>query len=225
MKKQSGSAHVIIIVILVIALLGVLGFVFWQNFINKKDLPTDRGLESSKDKMSKIEPAKVDPYAGWLTYTSDRDHYTVMYPKDWLVVPENNLGDGPYIRNFDPTTKKKNEGAGYPDGYMNVRVLVQKEDSDANYKAISGLTMREWYNTLGVKDVSDGAVTYKKEDVKDIKVGTINAKSAKSVFTETNQNIYFMRGEWLYLINLYPYGASDNQTVKLIIDSIKFLDA
>lgn len=35
MKKrssQSGSAHLIIIIVLTIALLGTLGFVFWQNF-------------------------------------------------------------------------------------------------------------------------------------------------------------------------------------------------
>lgn len=35
MKKQSGSAHVIIIIILVAALLGSLGFIFWQNFVSK----------------------------------------------------------------------------------------------------------------------------------------------------------------------------------------------
>lgn len=35
--KQSGSVHLIITVILVLALLGALGFIFWQNFINKKD--------------------------------------------------------------------------------------------------------------------------------------------------------------------------------------------
>jgi len=33
-QKQSGSAHVIVIVILILALLGTLGFIFWQNFIN-----------------------------------------------------------------------------------------------------------------------------------------------------------------------------------------------
>jgi len=33
--SQKGSTHIVIIVILVIALLGTLGFVFWQNFINK----------------------------------------------------------------------------------------------------------------------------------------------------------------------------------------------
>ncbi|MEI6054338.1 MAG: hypothetical protein WCQ49_03155 [Candidatus Saccharibacteria bacterium] len=35
-KSQSGSAHLIIIVILIISLLGALGFVFWQNFMQPK---------------------------------------------------------------------------------------------------------------------------------------------------------------------------------------------
>lgn len=36
-KRQSGSAHLVITVILVVSLLGALGFIYWQNFINKKD--------------------------------------------------------------------------------------------------------------------------------------------------------------------------------------------
>jgi hypothetical protein len=35
-SKQQGSAHIIIVVILVLALLGALGFIFWQNFLNAK---------------------------------------------------------------------------------------------------------------------------------------------------------------------------------------------
>lgn len=34
-QSQTGSAHLAIIIVLVVALLGALGFVFWQNFINK----------------------------------------------------------------------------------------------------------------------------------------------------------------------------------------------
>jgi hypothetical protein len=34
-KHQQGSAHLIIIIALVVVVLGALGFVFWQNFINK----------------------------------------------------------------------------------------------------------------------------------------------------------------------------------------------
>lgn len=36
MNRQKGSAHVIIVSILVIALIGALGFIFWQNFIYNK---------------------------------------------------------------------------------------------------------------------------------------------------------------------------------------------
>lgn len=35
-KSQTGSAHAVIIIVLVIALLGVLGFVFWNNFLKKE---------------------------------------------------------------------------------------------------------------------------------------------------------------------------------------------
>jgi len=35
-NNQTGSAHLIIIITLVIALLGSLGFVFWQNFVQDK---------------------------------------------------------------------------------------------------------------------------------------------------------------------------------------------
>ena len=38
---EKGSAHVIIISILVAALLGALGFIFWQNFIKKADVSSN----------------------------------------------------------------------------------------------------------------------------------------------------------------------------------------
>jgi hypothetical protein len=33
--EKGSSAHIVIIIVLVVALLGALGFVFWQNFVNK----------------------------------------------------------------------------------------------------------------------------------------------------------------------------------------------
>ena len=38
-KSQSGSAHVIIIAVLVVALVGALGWIFWQNFVGEKPVP------------------------------------------------------------------------------------------------------------------------------------------------------------------------------------------
>lgn len=47
-QKQSGSVHLIITIILVLALLGALGFIFWQNFINKKDSTSTTATASSQ---------------------------------------------------------------------------------------------------------------------------------------------------------------------------------
>lgn len=34
-KKQSGNAHVLVVIVLIVVILGLLGFIFWQNFIHK----------------------------------------------------------------------------------------------------------------------------------------------------------------------------------------------
>ncbi|HEY1085729.1 MAG TPA: hypothetical protein VGE34_03330 [Candidatus Saccharimonadales bacterium] len=54
MKKQSGSAHVVIIIVLVLALLTSLGWIFWQNFIYKEPVVTKTDTsktQSDNDKM------------------------------------------------------------------------------------------------------------------------------------------------------------------------------
>ena len=77
-KYQTGSAHVVIIAILVIAILGLLGFVFWQNFIEKKNTITPTTTSTTKDTVT-------DPYAGWQTYTSKYLGFSVQYPSDWKL--------------------------------------------------------------------------------------------------------------------------------------------
>lgn len=51
-SKQTGSAHVVIIVILVLAVVGTLGFVFWQNFMqsseDNKNVQTNQNNSSEK---------------------------------------------------------------------------------------------------------------------------------------------------------------------------------
>ncbi|MFZ1301839.1 MAG: PsbP-related protein [Candidatus Microsaccharimonas sp.] len=213
--RQSGSAHVVIIIVLVVALLGLLGFVFWQNFINK-----DTATQGTNDTVATTDSDKdvaTDDYAGWSTYKSDNGGYSFKYPADWILVKETNQ-DGPYVRNFDPTSKQP--AGGYPEGYINVRVLYEADSAD--FKARTDYTTTEWYDALGKTQIQDGAVGYLPAEVKDTTVNGLPAKSAKSVFTETNENIYFLKGTTLYFFNLYPYGASSDPTVKLIIDSLTF---
>lgn len=59
--SQKGSTHVVIIVILIAALVGVLGFVFWQNFINKSTpVNNDTAKVESKQKNTSKDAEKSD---------------------------------------------------------------------------------------------------------------------------------------------------------------------
>jgi len=54
-SKQNGSAHVIIISVIILAILGALGFVFWNNFIKNKAEPTKAASkETSHSKVFNI---------------------------------------------------------------------------------------------------------------------------------------------------------------------------
>lgn len=51
--SQKGSSHIIIIVALVLTLVGVLGFVFWNNFIRSKmDTPITNSISLIKGKIT-----------------------------------------------------------------------------------------------------------------------------------------------------------------------------
>jgi type II secretory pathway pseudopilin PulG len=64
-SKQTGSAHFIIITVIILVILGALGFIFWNNFINKHQVATKAG-SSSQDIKDSSEKARgtsdVQPY-------------------------------------------------------------------------------------------------------------------------------------------------------------------
>lgn len=208
-QRQKGNAYVVIVIILVIALLGTLGYIFWQNYSNKG---TGTSITPSTQNSS-----NVDPYKDWNTYTAINSKYEIKYPKNWIALKET-VSDGPYIRNFDPASKQSQ--GGYPEGYINIRIL--RDENTADFKARTDYTTIDWYDALGKVQVKDGPVSYSPQDVKAMKISGVPAKSAKGVFDETDEVIYVLRGEELYSINLYPYGISSDPTVKLMLDSFTF---
>lgn len=218
-SKQSGSTHVIIIVILIIALLGTLGFVFWKNYIDKQ--PVAKSNENSRTENTKTPPK--DEYEGWKTYASNRDGYSIKYPSDWLAIKETS-NDGPYIRNFDPTSRPAEDPAhnkNYPKGYINLRVL-KIEASDTN---LLGTTATEWYAKLGVSTTPDAGPGYifQPDTVTNITINGMPAKKSKTVFTETDEDIFLLHDGAVYHITLYPYGTSSDTTVKKILNSFSYL--
>lgn len=86
-SKQSGSAHVIIIVILVIALLGALGFVFWKNYMNKDDA---KKVETGTSVKEEEAPKPIT----YKTYQTDTHPVSFKYPDTWSL--ENAKADNNY---------------------------------------------------------------------------------------------------------------------------------
>lgn len=88
-KKQNGSAHVVIIIILVVALICALGFVFWQNFIKSDSTKeiTNSGSETSKDQVGQT--------VEMLSYSNETIGVKFDYPKNWVKVE----CDSTYVEN------------------------------------------------------------------------------------------------------------------------------
>lgn len=80
-KRQSGFAHLAILTVIVtVSLIGALGFIYYQNFIQKKD-----GVSKvdTNDKTNDNKSDEIDKYEGWQTYTNTDFGYSIKYPKGW----------------------------------------------------------------------------------------------------------------------------------------------
>lgn len=180
-----------------------------------------RNLSLKKLKLLKTQTHPKDEYAGWKTYTSTRDGYSIKYPSDWLAINET-ANDSPSIRNFNPTSRPSEDAANhknYPKDYINLRVLK----TEANDNIFMGSTATEWYAKLGNSTVSNGPVTYAPNAVTSYELNDMSANKTKSVLPETDDDIFLIKSGSLYNVSLHPYGISDNATVKKILSSFTFL--
>lgn len=82
MNTQKGSAHVIIIVGLIMLLVGSLGFIFWQNFIKGSDKTEEKTQSITTKKAEPKETQAEEIYAG--TYTTG-GNFQVKIPNGWTV--------------------------------------------------------------------------------------------------------------------------------------------
>jgi len=74
--RQKGSAHVVIIVILVLALIGALGFAFWQNYISNDGKVADMAMETQAD-------VEVEPMSDVASEDTFGTNFSIKYPKEW----------------------------------------------------------------------------------------------------------------------------------------------
>lgn len=66
-QEKSGNKQLITIIILVITVLGLLGFIFWQNFLKSDPI----SQSSTVDKTQKVTPSTATPSAKVKAYTID----------------------------------------------------------------------------------------------------------------------------------------------------------
>ncbi len=82
MTSQKGSAHVIIIVGLVMLLIVSLGFIFWQNFFKDSDKPEEMTKPVASKKVESRDTRVKEAYVG--TYTTG-GNFQVKIPNGWTV--------------------------------------------------------------------------------------------------------------------------------------------
>jgi hypothetical protein len=103
-KSQSGFAPIIIIVvILTVALIGSLGYIFWHNFIENKGNSSVVNKTSNSDSNSSSSSnangkTGLESTVQYKTYTMDKYNLSFKYPSTWslgeVVIPDSNY---PYV--------------------------------------------------------------------------------------------------------------------------------
>lgn len=78
--RQQGSAHIIIIIVLVLVfcIIGLLGFVLWQNFFSGKTASTSNSTTQSATATDSTSDLSE-------TYTSSVGLFSIHYPTSWAL--------------------------------------------------------------------------------------------------------------------------------------------
>jgi len=71
--NQQGSAHMVVIICLVVALIGALGWIFWQSFIDKTS-------DTNSADVSKVNTSKDDDLQDVSVLPQDIDYTTIKNP-------------------------------------------------------------------------------------------------------------------------------------------------
>jgi prepilin-type N-terminal cleavage/methylation domain-containing protein len=96
--NQKGFSVVeILIVIVVVGLLGTVGWLVYDRQKNKTDSSTNQTTQQNSVAKEPETQKEVDPYEGWETYKSTSEGFTIKYPKDWKLTPVNISGSSSYI--------------------------------------------------------------------------------------------------------------------------------
>lgn len=148
---QTGSAHVIIIIVLVVALLGVLGFVFWQNFVSEQPADIETGIAGETAQISS-QPVKTLTVSEWGIEGSYESRLTLVYQ-----IAENN----PNSLYFSTLERNEQHNLAYNNtagcfGYKGAIVRYLPDDRVIAPDGTDHGSVEEYYTDSEYAFISDG---------------------------------------------------------------------
>lgn len=206
-KSQSGFVHLgIVVIILSVALIGTLGFVFYQNFVEKKSYNltnTSKEVVKGADQNKDITDKTADSSLG----SFSNDIYSFNYPKTgWTVEDTKDSQGRVYIKSSDYKEADPESGTiSMTEGSV---VTIYKSNEKWNIdETIESFKTREW--------------------VKDVKSLTVDGQKAYSyyfVYEFPRYNTVFNKNNFLYNITFNAAGEkyeSYKNAYDLVNESLK----
>lgn len=149
---QNGSAHAIVIVLLIVALLGALGFVFYQNFI-QKPIDTTPVQSNESTQPSEMKSQRV---------AFESKIYTLDYPVDWTATNEVHEGSSSaVIQNLDKTIRLSFDvSRSTPGGTCDAASERKVRFYNVSNKAVTKLNASNVYLVEAMTDAVGGGYDY-----------------------------------------------------------------
>ena len=186
-KQQDGFAHAVLIIGLVVAILGALGFIFWQNFIYKAP-ETKTVAVKSKDKTaseSKDDTAKTDANAMG-TYTLE---LTSGWNNSYTSTPDMEKG-------YTHSSYTKNSGRGEITVETFTKGRYIEFGSGTPATVVKDLPVNEWYAKQGVEH------TASESQAPGSKHGGYAYKLTRYRGQTNNAVMYVLKNDFLYKITI-----------------------
>lgn len=196
MKAQKGSVHIIIVIVLVVALLGALGYIAWQNF-SKEDThqATAQMTETTKD-ADKNSTAKPDEQPAQSTYKNGA--YTFNYLTDGWTLDEERFGDSAPLTPQLKTADYEQAAMGVDKGAI-ITVYAYDETTTIDKK---------------YAEVSSKSSGYAAEDVQKKTLNGVQAVSYHSAYEGIRYHTVFVGNNKVYDV-VYMYESGGNASTHM----------
>lgn len=220
MTSQRGFAHAFLIVGLVVALMGALGFVFWQNFIYREPIVNNETTSSTNN--------SAKPAGGYKGAYTTGGNFQIKVPNGW------GAGAAP----FDDYKGSYVVVLAGPNQLDSLRYDAAKEPDIKNLAGLGWDGLTEHFYVISQEDYNRDLSKYSSEDFK--LDGGIVGKKYTLITKKNDQGEFYQFSEdadsysqYLYefkkddvvvraYLNLYSNSTFDINLAERVIKSIKF---